>query len=191
MNNLTLYNDARPQIKNGDIVNWQMDSPVGRIIRLFTEDSHTSLVTLQDYAGMADRIFVVESRAKTELNLLSNRLAGAHGKAYLLRLKPHWDPVRPYIAGWVCEQVGNRYDFKGLFGNLFGRVSMDARNFFCSELGWFGTRQGAGRCASCTGGLGKEVKEDIDKTEELLKGRAPRPGDFRRMPMYAAPVRIL
>lgn|SRR5512137_409793 len=191
MNNLSLYNDSRQRIRNGDIVNWRMDTLVGRAIRLFDVDSHTSLVTrLDEYQGMADRIFVVEALKKTEFNLLSKRLAEANGSAYLLRLKPHWDPVRPYIAGWVCEQVGCVYDFKGLFGNLFGRVSMDAKNFFCSELAWFACRQGAVRYANGNS-LPKAVAEDIVGTIAMLKDRAPRPGDFRRMPMYEEPIRIL
>jgi hypothetical protein len=195
MNGLEIYDAARPLIGNGDIVNWRMKSLLARIILKFTADSHTSLVTRLDYQGMADRIFIVESRAKTELNLLSKRLAGAHGSASLLRLKDYWAPARPYIAGWVCEQAGNPYDVKGLLGNLFGRVSMDARNFFCSELAWFATREGARRGIACNAGDPDErwrlIEMDIEETEKLLKDRAPRPGDFRRLPMYLEPVQIL
>lgn len=197
MNNLEKYNAARYLIANGDVINWQVDSLLGKIIMMVDTDSHTSLVTrLDEFGGMKDRIFCVESRARTEMNLLSKRLADTRGAAYLLRLKRHWDPIRPYIAGWVCEQIGNPYDVKGLLGNIFGRVSMDAKHFFCSELAWFALREGAIRYSSGNGTghtlkLPRPVAEDVVQTIAILKGRAPRPGDFRRMPMYEEPIRIL
>jgi len=190
MNDLGLYEEARPTIRNGDIVNWQVDSLVGSIIRLFDVDSHTSLVAVQDYEGMTDRVCIVEARKKTEFNRLSKRLENTHGRAYLLRLKSHWNPIRPYICGWCVEQIGTVYDYAGLFGNLFGRVSMDAKNFFCSELAWFACRKGAFRYAARVE-LPELVAQDIIAVSKMLKNKAPRPGDFRRMPMYEKPVRIL
>jgi hypothetical protein len=192
MSKLELYEAERPLIATADIVNWQMDSLFGRFIRLFTEDSHTSTVCrLDEWHGMKDRIFIVEATTKTQLSLLSRRLQKAHGTAYLLRLQRRWNPVRPYIAGWVCEQVGTPYDVGGLCRNLFGRVSIDMKHYFCSSLAYVALLEGAKRYEAERGPLPQELKYDLRESTSRLKGKVPRPGDFRNLPMFGAPEQIL
>jgi hypothetical protein len=123
-----------------------------------------------------DRVMTPEATEKGFFpNYLSTALDGYKGRVYVLPLKPGLDSYRRAIVRCQLSLVGKRYDYKSLLKNMFGRVSMDAKNFFCSEaIGFSLDKAGI-------------IILDTDK-----KGRkiAPRPGDFERFKVTVPRKRI-
>ena len=136
--NLSQYMAVQHLVSTGDLVEWRSESMVGRAIRLFTrqEVNHSSLVVRLPYE-CCERRFCIEALERgLEFRLLSRRLLGHAGQAWWWRLKPEYDPLRDQIGRWAFDMLSeNRgYDFGSLFAQIFGRVSLDARRFFCSEF---------------------------------------------------------
>jgi len=138
MNDLTKYNVVKEQLKSGDLLLWQTNGKVGRIIQWYTDSdySHASLVIrLAEYEGLERHRYTTESlRHGVVLNLLSRRLEHQKGHAWWFPLKDEWNDKRQLIGERALSYVGIPYDFKGIFRFLFGPVSADIQAIFCSEL---------------------------------------------------------
>ena len=119
----------RENMLSGDMLEFKSNSLIGRMIRCKTDKkvNHSSLIV-----KMLGRIFTLESLGSgIELHLLSNRVRDFNGKIYYYPLKD--DFYRDAIAGWALDQIDKKYDYPGVFANLFGKVNVDGRLYFCSE----------------------------------------------------------
>lgn len=174
-NNDQPYIQVRERIRTGDAILWRSHGWMPSLIRLWSDYTHSSLVVrLDEYEGLHDRVFLVEALPRgLTLTLLSKRLAETEGGAWLFQPEglgePQIDKLRVSALVNVALQV--RYDFKGLLENMLGRVSMDARRYFCSEHVWHEWNQ--------AGVLTPAVLTDIGARQHA-EGKAPRPGDIPR-----------
>ena len=138
MNCLIRYELLRDQMKTGDLLQWQTNSPIGKAIQWFTKSlySHSSLVIrLAEYEGLERRRFTTEAMAHgVVLNLLSKRLQYQHGHCWWFPLKDEWDCQREQIGERALAFVGTPYDYKSIVKFVVGKVSEDVQSLFCSEL---------------------------------------------------------
>jgi len=175
MNDLTKYESIKGGMKTGDCLLWASSSCLGWLIRKFSKATvnHASLVVRPpDYQGLKDRRFQLEALENgIVLRTLSTRLKEFKGQVWWLPLKDIYraEPTLDRIGSWAFLQVGSKYDYNSLFKQAIGRVSADARKFFCSEF-WFLACQQAG---------------------VPLTGKAPRPGDIPKYDVFARSVKIL
>lgn len=151
---------VRETLFTGCAILWRDNSLLSRAIRMWSEFSHASLVVRMFDAGAGkDRVYLIEAlELGLTLRHLSTRLAEYRGQAYVFRpvLSPRQqNAIRLFATDKTAEGV--RYDYKGLFANIFGRISMDARRYICSEFVW-------------AAWLHANAVADI--------GKAPRPGDI-------------
>jgi hypothetical protein len=135
---LSQYYGVQDQIKTGDLVEWRGTGLVARTIRLFTRRkvNHSSLIVRLPYK-LCERRYMIEAlEGGLEFRLLSKRLEDYAGEAWWYGLKPEYHPLRREIGQWAFDRLseGKGYDYQGLVAQIFGRVSADARRFFCSEF---------------------------------------------------------
>jgi hypothetical protein len=173
MRDLIHYNAVRHMVDTGDLVEWAGTSFVARAIRWRTGKAvnHSSLVVRLPYEG-DERRFIVEAVATgLEFHLLSKVLEQATGTAHWYRLKPEYE--RPEIGKWAFGRLAENsgYDYGDLFRQLFGRVSLDSRRYFCSEF----VQHAYVECGVIT----------------CPEGFAMRPGDFAPLGIYSAQAQIL
>jgi len=132
------YKVLRPHMKTGDAILWQGDYLISRAIRCFSKYSHVSMVLRlgNEYEMLRDRVFLVEAlEGGLELRSLSQRLNEYQGKAFWFETplsKRQQRAAGAYSLHMVSK--GIKYDYSSLFANLLGRVSSDARKYFCSEF---------------------------------------------------------
>lgn len=173
MRELIRYNALRKYMKSGDLIEWGSASMVGGIIRFFTKKdvNHSSiLLNLDLFEGLKERRFVLEALEHgIELNLMSKRLNEFKGTVFWSPLKPEYDHLRNEIAAWALERVGIDYDYPSLFSNIFGKVSLDGKKFFCSEYY---------HKAMVAAGI-------------LPKAKAARPGEFEKFNIHSKTIEIL
>jgi len=136
------YNEIRPLMKTGDLLQWKTNSVLGSLIRLRTKSdvNHSSLIIrLAEYEGLERRVFNAEAMegAGVAPNLLSRRLGEYDGKVYLYRLKPEFDDARQKIGEMAFYYFGIEYDYHSLLAQAISKVSVDAKAFFCSEYCYF------------------------------------------------------
>jgi len=122
---------------------------MSRAIRLYTrivatlydlpyfDCSHAEPVLRMSFQGERDHVLVAEATAKHGLRLvkLSQKCTEAHGQAYLLKAELSCDQ-RARALPWLHEKgtLGLKYDRKSLIKYLTGKVSMDLKQVFCSEI---------------------------------------------------------
>ena len=138
MRDLTHYDSLRPSIKTGDLVEFASTGIIGRIIMGVTGRgaSHSSLVVRLPYKDNLRRYVIEAVGTGLEFKLLSDVLQNYAGSVIWYGLRKEYDDRRDAIGDWAfCELAQHKkYDFGGLFAQLWGRVSLDARKYFCSEF---------------------------------------------------------
>lgn len=136
-NNTETYLHYREQMDTGDVLLWRSSSLLGWAIRLFSHGTvnHASLVIkLSDWKGLVERIFLLEAAEHgIVLASASKRVQYFNGSVYWCPLKEEFNDNRSKIGGWALNEVGVKYDYASLFKQVLGRVSADAKKFFCSE----------------------------------------------------------
>ena len=145
------YEEIRNDMKTGDMLAWHSNSLIGAGIRWKTVPSgipkdsplsinHTStIIRLKEYERLQRRVFITEALENgVVLNLLSKRLEEFDGYVWWYPLKRSWDAERQIIGERLLSVVGTKYDYRSIFKQLFGSVSVDLRQFFCSEHHYFG-----------------------------------------------------
>jgi hypothetical protein len=166
------YAEVRDTIRTGDCIQWKSKGLIPRIIRLWSEYSHSSLVVRFDkYEDMVDRVFLIEALSGgLTMTLLSKRIQETKGTVFLFQVNNHYDDSEAAIRrdASVALAHGIKYDYKSLFMNMMGRVSNDASRYFCSEFVWEKWRK-SGMLRGNMTALGLKMLE---------KKRAPRPGDI-------------
>lgn len=148
---LQLYEIYRDQMRTGDMLGWHSNSLIGAGIRWKTvpkgvpKDSplsvnHTStVIRLKEYEGLERRVFITEALENgIVLNLLSKRIGEFDGYVWWYPLKRSWNDQRQIIGERLLSVVGTKYDYGSIVKQLFGSVSVDLRQFFCSEHHYFG-----------------------------------------------------
>ncbi|MDA8141077.1 MAG: hypothetical protein M0036_20730 [Desulfobacteraceae bacterium] len=168
------YHIMRPYLEDGDVLEWSSHTALGWIIRRFTgqDVNHTGgVIRMRWYEGTAgDRVFTPEANERgMVLTYLSRELRKYKGRVYLLKLKPEMDNFRPKIVRAQLDMIGVPYDFGGLLANAFGRVSIDARRYFCSE------------------GIASSF---VEAGAIKIQQKAPRPGEIYRWGFFLPRVRI-
>lgn len=169
MNDLTVYNQVKDQMKTGDLLQWYTKGIIAYIIRWKTNSpvNHSSLVIrLSEYEGMEDRRWTTEEMAHgAVLHLLSDRLENHDGHCWWLPLDESWsDEKRKKVGEWALEKIGTPYDYKSIVEQLIGHVSTDARQLFCSEY-----------CYMAWG----------------YEGTAPNPGDLFKLGIFKRCVQLV
>ena len=158
------YDELRPMMRTGDAILWEGSGLLSWLIRRWSKYSHASLIVrMERYGDLRDTVFLVEALATgLELRRLSQRLEGYAGKAFWFQPSDLTTWQRDMIRSEALKACGAGigYDYKSLFRNILGHVSMNARSYFCSEFVW---------------DMWVRVKALFTYGQE---NRAPRPGDI-------------
>jgi hypothetical protein len=138
MLDLTQYDGLRNRIKTGDLIEFASNDIIGRSIMAVTGKnvSHCSLVIRLPYENSERRYIIEAIRTGVEFQLLSDVLQHYDGKAIWHGLKSEYDYKRNEIGEWAFNELAKhkKYDFGGVIAQLFGRASLDAHRYYCSEL---------------------------------------------------------
>jgi hypothetical protein len=134
---LKTYGQYRNKIRSGDLILFESKDIVSRAISLFTRSTITH-AAMANWLMVGDRhrLFVLESVLPGVcLNYMSNRVAWwlPHGDMYFHEMNPEYRHLGCRAADILMRQVGTFYDFKSLLWQSVRRVTIDARQFFCSE----------------------------------------------------------
>jgi len=169
MNDLSIYEMHKAEMKTGDLLEWRSPTLIGWVIRFVTGEmvNHSSLVIrLAEYEGLERHRYTTEAvRHGTMLNSLRKRLEHFNGQVYWYALDDTWNPKRQEIGERALKLIGVPYDFGSIFKQLIARVGVDFRALFCSEYVWV-----------CWG----------------FDGEAPYPGEMpKKVDFLKPPVRIL
>ena len=145
MNDLTIYNSIRDQMKTGDGLGFQNVGIIPSLIRWKTKgDGPISLshwggiVRFPDYEAEAgdERRYTVEAEANGFYpRILSNYIKNYKGHIYYYALKDEWEPYHNQIGTDILSMLGTGYDFLGALKSGLGKCNADIRHLFCSE-GW-------------------------------------------------------
>ena len=117
-------------IKSADMLEFSSDSVIGKVIRWRTgkDVNHSSLVF------KFGELYTLEALGNgIDLHLLKDRIDKFRGRVYWYPLHDYLDEYRDDIMKWALMQIDKMYDYESLVANLFGRVSIDGRLYFCSE----------------------------------------------------------
>jgi len=132
------YEECKDAMRTGDILLWRSNSLLGAIIRMKTggDENHASMIIrLQEYEGREQRRYHTEAMENGVCpNLLSARVKGFDGKVWWLPLKDEYEGRRAEIGARLTEVWGKPYDYGSLFWQLVGKVSVETRRMFCSEV---------------------------------------------------------
>jgi len=167
---LDLYYKHRPEMKSADLLQWQSYTALGWVIRKFSRSTVNHSGQVLDLAlckDLLDRMWTLEAlEGGLDINLISSRLEGYKGRVWWHPLLAEYDEFRTRIRSLAlmrATEYGHKsYDFGGLFKNALGRVSANAREYFCSEFVYLNCRD-----------VGMPLG---DWPREI----APRPGDMDR-----------
>jgi len=177
-----MYSQYRNEIKTGDAILFSSNRSIsGWIIQKWTHSNFNhaaGVIRLEEFSGMIDKVYLAEAKFKVTFTRLSCEIDKYNGTIYWAKLKPEFDPIRPYIAASLLDDLGCLYDFKGFFGNIIGRAPMDPSRPFCSELWWHGILDGYDKYRKEWGSDIEPVRKLIDESLTFLSGEAPTPADI-------------
>lgn len=159
-------------MKTGDCLLYKSDTILGMLIRIFSPKfNHAGLIVkFNQYQGKECRVWTLEALEHgVVLNYLSRRLMDFSGEVWLYPLKDEFADKQFLIGEFALCQAGQPYDYDSIFKNILGRVSVNARELFCSELDFMSWRF-AGIVSGDT---------------------APRPGDIPGLGIFKEPIKII
>ena len=138
MRDLSQYDGLRPEIKTGDLLEFASNGIIGSLITKVTRKdvSHSALVVRLPYNNSPRRYIIEAIRTGVEFQLLSDVLQHYDGSVIWYGLRPEYDGKRDAIGEWAFNELSQHkgYDFGGVVSQLWQRVSLDAKRYFCSEL---------------------------------------------------------
>ena len=150
MNDLSLYNAVKDEMKTGDPIQWNSSSILGSTIRMMTRKyrrtleieagidvNHTAgVIRIPLYEGMDDRRFVPEALEDgPRLSLLSKRLEEFDGEVwwYPIVASPE-DRIRWGERALDCIGCAIKYGYTDIMEFILERpVISPANGLFCSE----------------------------------------------------------
>jgi len=142
MKGLTTYNTVKNGMRTGDLLQWHSRSVIGALIRWKTASdvNHSGVVLcLREYETAEHRRWTLEALEHGLYpNYLSRRLEAFNGRVFWHPLKPECRAMSETIGTNMMAMAGIRYDYGSIVRQLFGRVSADARDLFCSEAVFLG-----------------------------------------------------
>ncbi len=165
------YLEYRNQIKSGSCLLFKGTGIISRLIRLFDEYSHAALILrLDKYTDLIERVFLSETKFEgTRLTLMSKRIKDTQ----VFIFEPDGlteDTSNKILTSALISAADDiRYDYRGLFRNINGRVEMCVKDFFCSEHVWWEWKNS---------GLLNNDNLTIAGKEAYKNNMAPRPGDL-------------
>lgn len=179
-NNLEKYLEHRDAMRTGDVILYESDSLLGRIIRWKTDKSHVSvIVRLPDYEGRKKRRFLLEAlNHGITPTLLSKKLETYNGRAWWYPMRDEFDPVRKHIGTWAFSQIGVKYDYFDLFRSALGRVSQNMRALFCSEYAFLAALRGTEAAVRDDVSGARELFSQLWRDQRKIDFKAAWPGDF-------------
>lgn len=143
------YSVARTMMQSGDVIlkagegkiSWmiglwapkQVKDMAGNIIE--AKLTHGALVVRLDDYVRNHEVFVVEANESGLVpRLLSKQLQGSDSRWFWLQVAMT-DSQRALSReiALIHSAYGIKYDYQGLFANAFGKVSVEASRFFCTE----------------------------------------------------------
>jgi hypothetical protein len=145
MNDLTVYDSVKDQMKTGDGLGFANAGFISKAIMWKTDGdvdpknpiklSHFGgLIRAGEYEGLERRRFTIEAMSIGFYpDILSKYIKDYQGHIYWYPLKDEWDKYRAQIGSEILSMIGTKYDWLGVGKQLFGKVSADARRMFCSE----------------------------------------------------------
>lgn len=129
------YDEIRPLIRTGDLIEWRTSSLLGAAIRRRTKQdvNHTSMALEYALIGCSDRrVCVCESLGRgTHPYFLSTRLCGFKGAVYWIRFKQ--EIHRNQLAEEMLKLVGKPYGYWDLVESLFRHAKINDQHLVCSE----------------------------------------------------------
>jgi len=143
------YADARNRMQSGDAILKAGKSIISFAIGLWSPKNildkagniidarltHAALIVRMDDYIRNHEVFVVEaSNHGLVPRILSEQIKGSDSRWFWLKTNMTEDQrflSREIALLWSAK--GIKYDFQGLVANAFGRVSLDASEFWCSE----------------------------------------------------------
>ena len=138
MRDLSQYDGLRNRIKTGDLVEFASNGIIGQTIMDVTgkKVSHSALVVRLPYQDSPRRYIIEAIRTGVEFQLLSDVLQHYDGSAIWYGLKKEYDCKRDAIGDWAFSELSQHksYDFGGVVAQLWGRMNLDTRKYYCSEL---------------------------------------------------------
>ena len=138
MRDLSQYDGLRPLIKTGDLVEFASNGIIGQTIMKVTGKpvSHSALVVRLPYKNSPRRYIIEAIRTGVEFQLLSDVLQKYDGAAIWYGLRKEYDDRRDGIGEWALNELSQHkaYDFGGVVAQLWGRVSLDSKKYYCSEI---------------------------------------------------------
>ena len=142
---LSRYQSYSNQMGTGDLLLFRGTSPVSWAIRAITggDVNHAAMILrIDEY--LEGRVMQMGAVARGFYPTpLSDALVHYTGKVWWLPLKQDYNPLRREMGRQALLKSGVKYDFKSLFKNALAHVSLDARQFLCSEAyQWIGYRAG-------------------------------------------------
>ena len=197
---LDKYNLMRPKMKTGDALTWEGDYWLSWLIRRWTHRSHASsivrLLPLPHGQEDVQTLIVEADQGEVNVRRLSKKLKRYKGKCYWHPLKPEFWPHRKAIGDFLWYYVGEPYDYFSLLKNPFGCVKSKCKRLFCSEYvggsywnPWKDNGKPGGIPFSKLILLLAATKNK--ELEKLLDGKALRPGDIAKLPIFDKEVRVL
>ena len=138
MRDLSQYDGLRSLIKTGDLVEFASNGIIGQSIMKVTGKpvSHSALVVRLPYKNSPRRYIIEAIRTGVEFQLLSDVLQKYDGRVIWYGLRKEYDDLRDGIGEWAFAELSQHkaYDFGGVVAQLWGRVSLDSKKYYCSEL---------------------------------------------------------
>ncbi len=165
-----LYEKNKGKLRTGDCLLWRSKSVLGWAIRLFSQGryNHAGLVIRpREGSWLMDRRVTIEALGNgVVLRLLSERLQDYKGEVWVYPLLEGYSVFRKKLEKWSESRLGIPYDYESLFRQVFGRVSTNAEEYFCSELVF-------------------SAYEEVGMLVESV--HAPRPGDLPLLKVFGSP----
>jgi hypothetical protein len=185
MDPLVCYKHNRDLIRQADCVVWSADWSInptywpGKIIQLVKgcKENHASIIIRYDDLDI--NLFSEALLMGPDLTYVSERLMEYKGKAWLLRLRDEFDPIRDNIAK-IALRIGSSsgaYDWIGCGTNIISRPKVKAP-WYCSELDYYAIRKAALQSND------KVLVRLMQECTEILEGKAPRPDDLPKLPIF-------
>jgi hypothetical protein len=138
MRDLSQYDGFRNLIKTADLIEFSSNGVIGQTIMAVTgrNVSHSSMVVRLPYQNSPRRYIVEAVRTGPEFRLISDVLQHYNGDVIWYGLKAEYDSKRDAIGEWLFDELAQHkgYDFQNVLMQLFGRVSLDAKRLYCTEL---------------------------------------------------------
>lgn len=193
MREILSYSEAREDFRVADCITWEGESALSSGIELFTGHKTTHIsVLLQQIRQAQNRWLIMEAwegghgvlSGHVGDNFLSKKIREYNGRCVWRPLHPNIEPYREAIAERLWSYKGIPYDYRCLVKQVGGRVLVDRKAMFCSELAQICYREG----------IPREVLANFPWTLEmriLVNCRvAMQPGDFEGLPLCVREVEL-